>query len=284
MAPSGQAVDAGVAARAQVEVDRVAALPLGCEGAEPAAQPRQTPAVHAPMRAPARSAAAAAIDQHVDVELVGRASRPRARRASAAPMIEAAPARAVADVGHRLRRRQLAPRRSARRSSAWRSAASRDQPPVSRMLTKRIGRSLDAAPRLRSARSVRGRGGAPACRRPAARRRCAGGSWRRAGTRRPRAGTAACARCSSPSEAAPRRLLPAPVASAGASSGIVWLQSQISVFIGGSPAGSLRRQRRSPGAVVGRVLRRLRRRTSAEKLRLRHLAQHADAGNGSGLP
>ena len=64
-----------------------------------------------------------------------------------------------------------------------------DQPPVSRMLTKRIGRSCDAgAPR--SARSVRGTAGFPACRRRAGRRR----PWPRAGRRPPRAGTRWCGR------------------------------------------------------------------------------------------
>ena len=152
------------------------------------------------------------------------------------------------------------------------------------MLTKRIGRSASAGSAFGLARSARGRAGFPGCRRRAGRRR----PWRRAGRRRPRAGTASCGGSRARRRRqAPRRPAPGPAPS----SGIVWLQSQIRVVIGGFglgrrrvadgigwrtvPPRSARRRgigdrRRVAPRVAGFVLVV----EQAEHARLRHPAQH----------
>ena len=122
-------------------------------------------------------------------------------------------------------------RRGDQRGDLRHGAASRpcDQPPVSRMLTKRIGRSCSARRAFGLRRSARRTAGFPACRPPPARRR----PWPRAGTRRPRAGTAVVWTAVEAVSARVRRRGPAPAP--------------------GRPAASSGCSRRS-GSVIGRML------------------------------
>ena len=99
----GASVDAGVAAGAQVQIDGVAAVPFGVEGAEPALQLDQ-PASKGGAAVGLRDRAA--LCQHRDVELVFQ-HRSGTLGGLRVTQHQQAAARAVADSGHRLGCRQL---------------------------------------------------------------------------------------------------------------------------------------------------------------------------------
>ena len=135
----GAHVDAGIAARAQVEVDRVAALPAHVERAEPAAD-----ALHACRRArracaparPCRRCASTAGSRRAGRRACARRARLRRRRRSRA--------RARPTCSDTVATGSGSGSCAAASSAAIfgvAAFASFDQPPVSRMLTKRIGRS-----------------------------------------------------------------------------------------------------------------------------------------------
>ena len=274
----GAGVDAGVAARAQVEVDRVAALPFGLERAEPARQALEPAGVHGPA-VRLRQRAARAVDQQVDIELVGE-QRGGLFGGIGVADDQAAPAGAVRDVGHRLRRRQL--RGGQQRGDLRRGALGIARPAAGLADVDEVDRPHvercrafgvlvefgEQAALLRARHQQRPRRLSPVA--LAAR-------WNAPASRRH---SSVCS-CSRPSGLAPLVCCSA-VFSAAASSGIVWLQSQISVFIGfrgrgtdlrwprprrtSAPepwvvgAGRLGRQRAASGS------------TQAKKRRLRHLA------------
>ena len=96
----GAGVDAGIAAGAQVEVYRVARLPLQLESAQPAGQPGQSTAVHRVAMGLGQRATGA-VDQQAEVELVGQHGCGAFGRVSAANH-QAAPGRAVAHRAHGL--------------------------------------------------------------------------------------------------------------------------------------------------------------------------------------
>ena len=199
--------------------------------------------------------------------------------------------RRVRDRRHRLGLRPAAPRRSVPRSSASPLAASFDQPAVSRMLTKRIGRSAGSA-RPRSPRRARERGGSPGCRRRADRRR-SGGALEGAGLA---PAQRASGRCRAPC----RESGPSARASARPSSGIVWLQLQIRVVIAGisgvnvgggrrvdcaiadraTPSGQASRGQRTVGASASPVASSANRPSTSDWFIWRSI----DSGIGSALP
>ena len=152
---------------------------------------------------PLRQRARAARGQHRDLDRGaehGRSAFGRVGRADD----QATPGTLVAHGRHRLGRGSWAAAISAAIFGVA-ALASFDQPPVSRMLTKRIGRSCSpGAPAVCSA--SRGTGGFPGCRRRAGPRP----TWPRAGRPAPRAGTSCCGRCRGPQS--PR---PAPGAAPG---------------------------------------------------------------------
>ena len=101
----GAGLDTGVAAGAQVQVDRIGRCPFGLEGADPAAQPGQFAGMHG-MAVDLAQRAAGAGDEQAQVQLVGQHRRRRlggARRADH----QAAAGRGIADGGHRRGIRQL---------------------------------------------------------------------------------------------------------------------------------------------------------------------------------
>ncbi len=99
----GTDIDAGVAARAQVEVDRVARRPGGFEGAEPTGEFRQLARMHSPLAALRQRAAAG--DEQADLQA---AEHRRCAFGGVRITDDETPARAlVADGRHRLGLRQL---------------------------------------------------------------------------------------------------------------------------------------------------------------------------------
>ena len=101
----GAGIDAGIAAGAQVQVDRVAAVPFGVELTEPARQLRQATGVGGAF-VRLDEGAADLRDQHRHVKLVCQKGG-RALCGCCAAQHQAAALALVADGGHRLGRRQL---------------------------------------------------------------------------------------------------------------------------------------------------------------------------------